>query len=148
MPTPFQSLRNSAHHARSDLKPLFRRMRWCISRAMVERLIIRRKNVRPGFTTQQACWRCPIRDSSRLFVHDFFPCHFLIIVHRCCNLSSGRQSSSFTVSRKMPRNCKPWHGPSTFSAASGTPSCWQASIACQCRRTHSPVGRTQKQEIV
>ena len=122
--TPFHSVTNRCHHARSALNSLLRRIGWgqcgCMGTAW-RRLIILRRNERPDHTTLHAWLRSPTRDSRSRREHDFRSLHSRRRDKRRCNLSAGKRSCAALVSISMPRYVRHVVGPSVLWVAIGTP---------------------------
>ena len=117
--TPFHLAMKVFHHARSDRKPVLRRIIGCEGCTACNRSSIRRRKDLPDLTTLQAWLRRPMKDSSSLRAHTLSSPH-------CCNrerkrssLSFGRRSSPACVSISMPKITRHVVGPSRLWAAIG-----------------------------
>ena len=96
--TPLQSLRNSCHHARSDLAPLFRLKWWWGFQTVALKSNSRRRNALPGLTTVAACCSWPASDNKPRLVQHLFWSHSLTQSHHLTSLPWGSRSSTWIVS--------------------------------------------------
>ena len=122
--TPFHSGRNSCHHARSALKPLFSLIMvvpWWVWCTACSNSNIRRRKERPDWTTLQAWLSEPNSDSRSLRGHTFLSPQSCRNSLRWVNLSAGRRSWPATVFISMTKNTRHEVRPSCLCPASGTP---------------------------
>ena len=98
VPTPFQLGRNSIHHSRSVRNSVLSRMWWCGCFITFDSSIICLRNVHPGQTTWHAWWSIPNSDRSSLLMQVCLCFHSDSSWPNRHILSSGNQTSSFSVS--------------------------------------------------
>ena len=112
--TPFHSVMNVFHHARSERKPKISCWDWC---TMCKRSIIWRRNARPDLTTLQACLSRPMSYSSSLREQTLLSLQSWRREQRRLRLSAGRHSWPATVSISIPRDHYTCRRPFTFVAS-------------------------------
>ena len=136
--TPFHSEMKATHQERSARKSLLRRTRWwpLEAKGPDSRFIMRLKKERPGFTTLQAWWSRPTRDSSSRLRHTFLSPHSNNVALMRESLSAGRRMDQAIVSSSIPRKVRHDVGPSHFSVARGTPSSWHVRVSVRRLSAH------------
>ena len=127
--TPFHDCKNECHHVTSALALADRWTWWSRALTDVDASIRLRKKVLPGWTTDAAWLRRPIKERRSRFVPERrgdnfgLPCiHWPRSTISLCSLSCGRRSCRDAVSISIPKNVRVVEGPSVFSSAIGTPS--------------------------